>query len=145
MTNLITLWVPGVPKPQGSKRGFALKGGGVAMVESSKGVKDWRYDIKGFALEAMKGNEMIVDQPVYVYITFVMKRAVGLPKSKPTPPAIKKTGDIDKLVRAVFDSMSGIVYADDCMITQLFTTKRIAGLGEQPGAWIEIGVVHEAE
>lgn len=136
--------MPGIPKPQGSKRGFALKGGGVAMVESSKGVKDWRYDIKGFALEAMRDQEMIVGQPVCATITFVMKRAVSISKTRPTPPAIKKVGDIDKLVRAVFDSVTGIIYADDCLVTQLFTTKRVAEAGEQPGAWIEFGVLDAA-
>lgn len=139
----VRFWVPGVPKPQGSKRGFVTKGGNVAMVESSKGVKDWRYDIKGFAMQAMVGQEMIVDAPVYARIDFVMKRSLSIPKNKPTPPAIKRVGDVDKLVRAVFDSVTGIIYADDCLVTDLLATKRIAELGEQPGAWIEIGDADE--
>lgn len=139
----VRFWVPGVPKPQGSKRGFATKTGKVVMVESSAGVKDWRYDIKGFAMQAMQTREMIVDAPVYARINFIMKRATNVSPSKTTPPAIKKVGDVDKLVRAVFDAVTGIVYADDCLVTDLQATKRIAEFREQPGAWIEIGDVHE--
>lgn len=143
---LVGFWVPGKPRQQGSKRTFAIKNkdgytGKVGMAEMAKGVQDWRADVKSFALREMHGKDMIVGAPAFMHLFFVLYRSTSIPKSKPTPPAIKKNGDLDKLIRAMGDAMTGIVYADDSLVTEEFSDKRTAELGEQPGCWVSVGPV----
>jgi crossover junction endodeoxyribonuclease RusA len=127
----LNLFVPGRAAPQGSKRHV---GGGV-LVESSKAVAPWRtlvaWHVAQVWLTAPLGG------PVWVELEFVMPRPTGTPKRR-TPPAVKKP-DLDKLTRAVFDALSKIVWVDDSVITSARASKRLAGLDEQPGAWITAG------
>lgn len=132
----IEFFVPGLPQPQGSKRGFVSANGKVSMVESAAGVKPWRSDVKVFAADAMRGP--LLTGPVFLHCDFVMKRPVSTPKTKPTPPATKKP-DLDKLLRAIGDALKGTVYAEDSLIVEMVGTKRIAEEGEQPGVNINVG------
>lgn len=140
-----SFWVTGTPKPQGSKRAFKHPHTKRVIMTESAGaaLKDWRYDVKATACVQMAGRPMVV-QPngVILTIQFVMPRPVSTPKSKPTPCAVKKP-DLDKLTRAVCDSLSGVVYADDSQVVNLVTRKRIAELGESPGAMITVDQVSE--
>lgn len=137
MSGCVEFFVPGIPQPQGSKRGFVSANGKVSMVESAAGVKPWRSDVKVFAAEAMTG-EPLMTGPVFLHCDFVMKRPLSTPKTKPTPPATKKP-DLDKLLRAIGDALKGTVYAEDSLITEMVGTKRIAEEGEQPGVQINVG------
>jgi len=129
-------FVPGIPQPQGSKRGFVSANGKVSLVESAAGVKPWRSDVKVFAAEAMRGP--LLTGPVFLHCDFVMKRPVSTSKNKPTPPATKKP-DLDKLLRAIGDALKGTIYAEDSLIVEMVGTKRIAEDGEQPGVNINVG------
>lgn len=133
---MIEFFVPGIPQPQGSKRGFVSANGKVSMVESAAGVKPWRSDVKVFAAEEMKGRTLFTG-PVRMRCDFVMKRPASTPKRPPTPPATKKP-DLDKLLRAIGDALKGTVYAEDSLIVELIGTKRIAEEGEQPGVTIKV-------
>ena len=75
-------------------------------------------------------------------LEFVMPRPKSTPK-KSTPAAIKRP-DLDKLVRAVMDAITGVVVVDDSQIVHLVATKRIAELDEQTGVMLvahEVGAV----
>lgn len=110
------------------------------MVESSPGLGVWRSDVKVFAAAEMSGRTLIRG-PVSLRCAFVLKRPVSTPKSRPTPPATKRP-DLDKLVRAVGDALTGTVYAEDSLVVELVATKRVAEEGEQPGVRID---VHEGD
>ena len=143
-TTLVTeFWVTGTPKPQGSKRAFqhpATKR--IVMTESAGApLKDWRYEVKATAAIQMAGRAMIVaPTAIMLSIEFVLPRPVSLPKTKATPACVKKP-DTDKLLRAVCDSLTGVVYADDSQIIDIRGRKRTAELGEQPGAKITVYTV----
>ena len=145
---IVSFFVPGVPKPQGSKRAFVVKGTNRAVVvEANKNVRDWRTDVRNAATEAMasKDKERISEGSVMVQLHFVMKRPLSTPKSKPTPPAVKKP-DLDKLERAILDALTGIVYNDDSQITIMRSKKRIAEIDEVPGCFITVlSDAHEVE
>lgn len=130
-----SLFVPGRPAPQGSKRHV---GGGV-MVESSKALAPWRTLVAWSVSQRWNGAPL--EGPVEVRVGFVMPRPVATSK-RSTPPAIKKP-DADKLIRAILDSLSGICWRDDAQVVDLHASKRIAELGEQPGALIQIGAVED--
>ena len=133
----LEFFVPGIPQPQGSKRGFVSAHGKVSMVEAAAGVKPWRSDVKVFAADAMTGR-LLMTGPVFLHCDFVMKRPMSTPKTKPTPPATKKP-DLDKLLRAIGDALKGTVYAEDSLIIEMVGTKRIAEEGEQPGVHVNVG------
>lgn len=134
----VEFFVPGIPQPQGSKRGFVSANGKVSLVEASAGVKPWRSDVKVFAAEAMRDRTLLTG-PVYLHCDFIMKRPLSTPKTKPTPPATKKP-DLDKLLRAIGDALKGTVYAEDSLIVEIWGSKRIAEEGEQPGVEINVGL-----
>lgn len=131
-TATVSLFVPGRPAPQGSKRHV---GGGI-LVESSKAVAPWRTSVAWHAAQAHSGAPL--DGPLAVRIEFVMPRPSGCPK-RTTPAAVKRP-DVDKLARAVLDALSDVVWRDDSQVVDLHATKRLAELDEQPGAHIRVGV-----
>ena len=148
----LEIHVVGVPAPQGSKRGFVVKGR-VVMAESSKKVRPWRQDVKAAALEAItpEQGEAFPTQweplagPLSVAVTFFLprpgyhfrtgKRANEL---KPNAPDfVDKKPDVDKLLRSTFDALGEAgVWRDDAQVAKLSTSKLYTG--SQPGALIVV-------
>jgi crossover junction endodeoxyribonuclease RusA len=126
----LALFVPGRPAPQGSKRHV---GNGI-LVESSKALAPWRTTV---AWHAAQAATQLLDGPIAVEVQFVMPRPTSLPKRKPTPPHVKRP-DVDKLIRAILDALSGVIWHDDSQVVDLHPTKRYAELNEQPGAHIHV-------
>jgi crossover junction endodeoxyribonuclease RusA len=142
----VSAWVAGVPAPQGSKRAYGAgrPGGKIRLVESSKRVAPWREDVRQAFLGRPDSSGLGFTEfasagvPVVVKIMFVMPRPKATPKTRATPPAVKKP-DLDKLERAVLDALTSAgVYADDSQVVALYGYKRLAELGEPTGAMIHI-------
>ena len=127
--------VRGNPAPQGSKSAFR-RGSRIVLVETSKRLPRWREAVQTAALTHL--DPIPAGVPVRVEIHFVMPRPKSLPKSRPTPPAVKRIGDLDKLCRAILDGLDGPAYADDSQVVELVADKRIAEPGEEPGARIRV-------
>lgn len=127
---LLRLFVPGRPAPQGSKRHV---GNGI-MIESSKAVAPWRTAVAWHASQLYTGP--VLDGALAVEIEFVMPRPASCPKR--STPAATKRPDLDKLARAVLDALTGLVWRDDSLITDLHPIKRLAEIGEQTGAHITV-------
>jgi len=139
-----TFTVLGKPAPQGSKRHV---GRGV-MVESSKRCKPWRQDVRHTALDLRPDDwHANMDAAITLSVVFIFAR----PKShfrangqlKPSAPAhcTGRIGDVSKLVRAVEDAMTGILYNDDAQIISLIAHRRFANDREQPCAIITVSAV----
>lgn len=120
---MISFFVPGTPKPQGSKRGFVNKHTGkVAMVESAGApLKDWRGDVKRFAVDAM-GELLPLTGPVGVVLEFRLTRPKSHPKTKVTYPTARN-GDIDKYCRGILDALTSVCFLDDAQVTSLAASK----------------------
>ncbi len=133
---MISFFVPGTPKPQGSKRGYVNRHTGqIAIVEAGgQAFADWRGDVKRFAVDTMLGRPPLTG-PVGVYLTFRLARPKSHPKTKTTYPVARP--DLDKLVRAVFDALTSVCFADDAQITQLIARKRWA-TDSTPGVYVEV-------
>jgi crossover junction endodeoxyribonuclease RusA len=121
MGQVIRFTAHGVAAPQGSKNQF----GG----ESSKRVKPWREDVARAAGMAMDGQPAF-DGPVDVVVRFRFTRpklhfrANGeLKENAPKYVTSRAGGDIDKLLRALADAMTGIVYLDDAQIVSVWADK----------------------
>lgn len=127
----LDIFVPGRPAAQGSKRHV----GGGRLVEQSKAVAPWRTTVAWHAAQVFRGAPL--DGPLQVVVEFVMPRPASCPK-RTTPPAIKRP-DADKMLRAVFDSLTGVIWRDDSQVVDVRARKRIAEIDEQPGARIQVG------
>ena len=128
--------VPGLPRPQGSKRLVRLKNGKQVMIESNANeLKTWRRAVAGASLKAAHaaGWQEPYDQPCYVYLIFQMPEPK---KGKFSHPAVKP--DIDKLTRAVLDGITGTAISDDCRVCQLTVIKRYADASVGPGVTVEV-------
>lgn len=129
---LLDIYAVGNPAAQGSKRHV---GNGV-MVEMNKRLPNWRTLIAWQAAQAWTAAPL--EQAVTVELEFVMPRPKSLPKSKPTPPHTKRSGDIDKLSRACLDALTDVVLVDDAFVNRLVAERRYAEPDEQPGARIRV-------
>lgn len=127
------LFVPGEPVPQGSKDYKGHRRGRAVLVESAAGLHDWRARIAWAAHEC---GWRPADAPFAVDCEFVLPRPLHTPKSR-TPPAIRRP-DVDKLLRAVLDALTGVAWTDDARVTDTRARKRLAELGEAPGVYIAI-------
>lgn len=111
----------GVPKPAGSKRGFATKNGRVIVTEDNSTVATWRDDVMIAALRA-KGDNPTITGPVSLELRFYLPRPKNRPKTRRVLPITKP--DLDKIVRSTSDSLvdSGII-ADDAQVVRLLNSK----------------------
>lgn len=131
MIPAVSFFVPGTPRPQGSKRAF-VAGGRAVMTESSGAKhKDWRAQVAHEAHEAY-GDTLLLAGPVTLDVTFVLLRPKSRPKSRPMPDSAP---DTSKLVRAVEDSLTGVVWRDDAQVVELLARKIY---GDRPGARIVV-------
>ncbi len=140
----ITFFVPGIPAPSGSKKGFYNKNiKRVMIVENNPDkMKDWRNAVRGYALEAIEGRPLI-QAPVFLKVIFFMPRIKGhygsgknagiLKDSAPHFHKVKPDGL--KLLRNTEDGLTGIILLDDSYVVRHFCEKIY---GEPTGARIRI-------
>jgi Holliday junction resolvase RusA-like endonuclease len=141
-TTTIEFFCPGVPKPAGSKRGFSRVGTSrVIIVDACKGSKDWKGDVKRFAADAYQGP--LLTGPLYMRLQFTMprprshyrtgKRAGELRDDAPV--YCMKRPDTTKLIRAVEDALSGVIWVDDALVVHQYAEKIY---GDNPGVAVLI-------
>lgn len=132
---VVEFFAPGVPAPQGSKSFKGMRGGHAILAESSKKVGPWRTTVSKAAMVAMSGRVPMTGA-ARARFEFVLHRPVSTPK-RATPPAIKYP-DVDKLARAIFDSLGGVVVANDSQIVDVHAVKRLAEIGEATGVYVRV-------
>jgi|SRR5688572_14806933 len=114
---VIRFTVHGTPRPQGSKRHV---GNGV-MVEMSKGLKPWRQEVAGMALSL---NTPM--WPAHVPLELTLNFYFTKPKSTKRV-AMTTRPDSSKLLRAIEDALTGILYYDDAQIVETHIRKHYGG------------------
>jgi len=151
----IKIIVLGVPAPQGSKHGYAIKAKGeytgkVAQVESSAKVKPWRMAVKYAALNEIAlrvAPYQVMTGAVVLEVTFRLPRPKGhygtgrnaglLKPSAPLVPAGRP--DLDKLLRSTFDALGEAgVWGDDAQVVAVRGAKVYATDYEPIGATIRV-------
>lgn len=127
----LTIDVSGDPASQGSH--FVIHGR-IVQVNSAKH-KRWRNAVSFAALDLVTDGWELLDEPLELYVIFYLPR----PKSATrTHPAVMP--DVDKLLRAVCDSLSGIIYVDDSRIIRATAVKAYAD-DRGPGASIRVNTL----
>ena len=137
--NSLTFVVYGLPAPQGSKK---YMGNGI-LVESSKAVRPWRTDCKHAALACIP-HDWDPSLPMSISVVFRFKRPAGqigkkgLKPSSPQHLTSARAGDVDKLLRSTFDSLTGVAFDDDRQVVTVNASKRYCTTDEPQGAIITI-------
>lgn len=124
----------GKPIPQGSKTAFRNKyTDRIQLVETSKVAKPWRDRVHEAARDAIEG-ELRLEGAVRVSVTFYFDRPAGhygsgkfaqvIKPSAPAFPANRSSGDVDKLQRSIFDSLTSAgVWKDDAQVVEVHAEK----------------------
>jgi Holliday junction resolvase RusA-like endonuclease len=131
----IQFFVPGIPKPGGSKRAFInRKTGRPIITEDCKSSRDWRTAV---AFAANEQFEYPFAGPLSVHFDFLFLRPRGhfgtgrsaeyLKKSAPIYPAVRP--DTTKLIRSTEDALKGIAWKDDAQVVTQSACKRYAQRG----------------
>jgi len=152
MTACITIEVPGIPKPGGSKKAFVI--GGKARITDAGGesTKIWRQDVRNEGQKVMKGIGLIAE-PIAVEVSFYMPRPKAHYRTGKFAGQLKTTApfkhtkkpDATKLWRSTEDALTGIVWTDDSAIYRQTICKYYSSLrrGHFTGAIIKIYVIPE--
>lgn len=116
----VTFTVHGTPTPQGSTKAFVNKRTGHAQItyDNAATLGSWRQDI---AARAQDAGVALIDGPVQVRATFGFLRPASVTAKKRPLPVVKP--DIDKLVRALLDALTGLAYHDDAQVVSLDVVK----------------------
>ena len=115
--------VTALPVPQGSKRIVQ----GHLIDVNRKDLMSWRQLVAG---EAARSQTQPLDGAVQITLSFYLPRPKGhygvrgLRPSAPQVPSVKP--DLDKLVRAVLDALTGIAFRDDSQVAMLHAHKLYA-------------------
>ena len=120
--------VSGIPVPQGSMRAFVVKGRPV-ITSSAKGLAQWRQMV---AVRAQEVAREPFAGPVSIHLEFLLPKPKSAPKRRRTYAT--KRPDLDKLARAILDSVTHILIEDDAQVVEITATKDYG----QPGVRVTI-------
>jgi Holliday junction resolvase RusA-like endonuclease len=116
----LTIDVSGDPASQGS---HSVINGRIVQVNSAKH-KRWRNAVSFAALDLVGPDFQPLDEPLELSVIFYLARPKSVSRDF---PAVMP--DVDKLLRAVFDSLSGIIYVDDSRIIRATARSSTRTLG----------------
>jgi crossover junction endodeoxyribonuclease RusA len=122
----------GEPASQGS---HSVIHGRIVQVNSAKH-KRWRNAVAFAALDLVTEGWELLDEPLELSVVFYLPR----PKTVQDRAYPAVMPDVDKLLRAVFDSLSGVIYVDDSRIITVSAQKRYAD-DRGPGALIRVNTL----
>jgi len=140
--------VAGSPAPGGSKKAFVISSGPqkgrAVIVDASKKTKPWQATVSNAAYMAYDGP--ILAGPVMLAATFLIARPKGHYGTgrnagilKPSAPLfVLKKPDGTKLIRALEDSLTGVIWRDDCLVVVGQAKKRWAEQTEAAGAIVTV-------
>ena len=110
-TKMIEFFVAGKPVPQGSLKFIK----GHAIHQNANNLATWRSDI---ASTGRKAGLVPTNRPVSILLLFNMPRPKTVKRQMPTVPP-----DLDKLIRAVLDGLTGVAYEDDSQVVRITAAK----------------------
>lgn len=144
-----TVFVPGLPRPQGSKKAFQHKGGAIVLMEMSKGLRPWRDSVMAAVQAEGWHTDPLIVGPVQLQLLFVLPRPKHHYRTgrfahelKPASPHWHShTPDASKLQRAVEDALvQAGALRDDAQIAVWSGAKEY---GSTPGVRITLSLIVE--
>jgi len=140
---LVTFSVGGKPIPQGSVVAHVHGKRASIHYAQGSGLAVWRNQISERAREVW--GETVYGGPMTVALDFHMQRPKSHYKDlygtvKPQFLAERPSNppDLDKLIRAILDSLTGVVWMDDGQVCSILASK---SYGTHPGVTITVGTI----
>lgn len=148
---MITFFIPGIARPGGSKKAFAIRNRSGAIVtrqngspvivitDDAKGNKEWKQQCAVFAKQAYQGPPLT--GPLKVRFEFFRTRPkVHFRSNGDIKEAAKQfrpisKPDVTKLIRAAEDALTGICWVDD---SQIVDQKGGKWFSDTPGCKVTI-------
>lgn len=132
VVEVLRLFVPGTPVPQGSKKAYVVGKRAVVVDDNAAVLKPWRAAIKVAAVEAWAGRPAMRDEALVVTCDFRLVRPKSVRRERP-----HKKPDVDKYLRAVMDALTdAAVWGDDGQVVKAVPEKNYA---DEPGVLIRVG------
>jgi len=136
---ILDIFIAGNAKPAGSKRAFAhAKTGRIIVADDCKTTKQWQNLIRYHVQWNFTDPPLTV--PIRLNVAFIRRRprshygtGRNADKVKRSAPAFPITRpDRGKLLRAVEDALTGIVYRDDAQVVDGYVVKTWADREDYP-------------
>lgn len=131
MTTYDPFFIVGHPRPKGSWTPVRTKAGPIKFRHASNKTADWCKNAATQVGYLWKGP--LLDGPIVANLEFFIPRLKTVVRRFPTG---RREGDGDKLDRAIWDAMTGIVYVDDSQVVKWTGFKQYTD-GEA-GVWVQI-------
>jgi Holliday junction resolvase RusA-like endonuclease len=139
----IRFTVIGRPQQCGSKRAFSHHGK-LLITDANRKARPWMDTVREAAAEALPDGFELLRGPVEIHVTFRFARPKGHFRTGRNAGELKNvaphwhasTPDCDKLCRALGDSLTGVVFADDRQVATWHAEKVYVAGSE--GATVEI-------
>jgi hypothetical protein len=146
----------GKPETKGSARAYTVRkpGGkiGVRITNDNPKTKGWQDVVAGAAVLAARapGSAPLERYPQELPMFPVGQVSLECQLFLPRPQALmtrKKIGtnpphvvkpDLDKLLRAVKDALTGVAWSDDAQVTRIFASKHYAAAIDKPRVTIRV-------
>jgi len=130
MKGWVRFTVPGKPAPKGSTRSFVSRTTGrVVTITDSVRLRDWTKQV-AVAARAHKVTKAPKGASVALNVRFIRRRPSGKRLRYPTTRP-----DLDKLMRALLDALTGVAYDDDAQVCLVMADK---AWGDEDGTAISI-------
>ncbi len=133
--------VMGTPEPQGSARAF-VRGKRAIITSDNKDLSAWRQAVRYEAQRYVEEHKIPCAsrkmEAVRLEAVFRFHRPTSISKRIQLH---NKRPDLDKLLRAIGDALTGIVYEDDGQIDRIAGYKKYAKEGEPSDVAIQFEIV----
>ena len=138
----LDLFVDGQPVQKGSMTPMLRKGTNTPIVrpDNEQAQKEWTRTVHNAVRAAWIATP--TPEAVRLRLDFVRRRRKSSPKSYTEHLTVKPDGD--KLERATWDALTGLLWVDDAQVVDWSGTKREAEPGERHGVRIRFAVIPPA-
>lgn len=144
-TTPVVIVVYGDAQPAGSKRAAVAKNGRPFVRDANPKSREWK-DRVALAAGAVMDGCGLLEGPLSLDVVFYRPRPAGhfgkrglLPSARPYPTVAP---DVTKLVRAIEDALTGIVWRDDAQVVVQWASKFY---GEPARVEIHVDVLRQQE
>jgi Holliday junction resolvase RusA-like endonuclease len=129
--------VDGVPQPKGSMVAYPVgrRRRRIVTTSANPHLGAWTHQVRIMALKAIPPAArplLPIPERAIVYLDFRLRPPRRFRRGWPTGRP-----DLDKLVRAVLDALTGLAWADDAQVCDITATKRYDATGH-PGVAIAL-------